>query len=101
MPHISLHQRDRALILTLAAAVDISQAAVLHKHLSEALSLGLPVRVDAAKLERVDTSALQLLLAFERKARTRGVNVVCSRRSAVWDDSARQLGLPMPFANAV
>lgn len=100
MQPISLRQRDRAVTLTLAAAVDISQAAVLHKKLIEALSLGLPVRVNPAKLERVDTTALQLLLSFERAARARGVDVVCAQRSAVLDDSARQLGLPMPFAGA-
>lgn len=100
MQPISLRQRHRAVTLTLAAAVDISQAATLHKTLTQALALGLPVRVNPAKLERVDTTALQLLLAFERSARARGVDIVCAQRSAVLDDSARQLGLPMPFAGA-
>lgn len=100
MQPISLRQRDGAVTLTLAAVVDISQAAALHQKLTRALSLGMSVRVNPAKLERVDTTALQLLLAFEHSARARGVEVVCARRSAVLDESARQLGLPMPFAGA-
>lgn len=98
MQPVSLRHSERAVTITLAAAVDISQAAALHKKLTHALALGLPVRVNPAKLERVDTTALQLLLAFERSARSRGVSVVCAHRSAVLDDSARQLGLPAPFA---
>jgi len=58
-------------VLRLPAQCTIREAAQLLGQLTMRLEHSAPVYIDAAKVERIDTAALQLLVAFfsERKAR--------------------------------
>lgn len=51
------------------------------------------VQLDAAGVERVDTAALQLLVAFRREAVARGIPPVWQGVSATVRDAAKLLGL--------
>jgi ABC-type transporter Mla MlaB component len=61
--------------------------------LREALDHGLPIRLHAGRLERVDTAALQLLLAFLREAETRGCAVEWGGDNAILASAIECLGL--------
>jgi anti-anti-sigma factor len=72
---ISLASRKHGLVLALRGAVDLYVAAELREHCVRCLALSSekqPVLVQCAALERLDASALQLLLGFERSLRARG-----------------------------
>lgn len=74
-------------------SLDISMAADLHRTLKKALESGAPVSLQAHQVERADTAALQLLAAFIREARSRGITVSWNEPSAVLRRSAHLLGL--------
>lgn len=74
-------------------SLDISCARELHQELSKALGKALPVMIDAGRVERVDTAALQLFAAFWLQARLRKLPVQWSSPSEVLCRSARLLGL--------
>lgn len=62
-------------VLRLPSQCTIRDAAQLLGQLMLRLESSAPVYIDAAKVERIDTAALQLLVAFlaDRKARRRAV----------------------------
>ena len=74
-------------------SLDISMAASLHRTLKEALESGVAVTLRADKVERADTAALQVLVAFMRAARARGITVFWNEPSAAVRRSAQLLGL--------
>ncbi len=74
-------------------SLDISMAANLHEALKKALDSGTPVNLQARRVERADTAALQLLVAFIRAARSRGVAVSWNEPSAALCRCAALLGL--------
>lgn len=59
--------------IVLQGVLDISTARQLQSELSEALARGVPLALDAAQVERADTSILQLLGSFVRAAAACGV----------------------------
>lgn len=61
--------------------------------LKQAASRNLPVVLDAATLERVDSVALQLLAAFFIEARSSGLSVVWKEPSAPLCRAAELSGL--------
>jgi phospholipid transport system transporter-binding protein len=54
--------------------------------------------LEAGGVERVDTAALQLLVAFHRDAQTRGTQVAWAGVSAPLQNAAQQLGLTKTLA---
>ncbi len=74
-------------------SLDISIAADLHQTLKKALESGTPVTLQAHQVERADTAALQLLVAFMRAAHSRGITVSWNAPSAALRRSAQLLGL--------
>ncbi|RJQ47225.1 MAG: STAS domain-containing protein [Gammaproteobacteria bacterium] len=70
-------------------SLDISCARELHQELSKALGKALPVMIDAGRVERVDTAALQLFAAFWLQARLRKLPVQWSNPSEALCRSAR------------
>ena len=79
--------------LNLAGVLDVSQARAAYQSFNEALVRALPLRLHASSLERVDTAALQLLLAFQKTARERGLRIQWESTSAALQNSATALGL--------
>jgi anti-anti-sigma regulatory factor len=61
----------------LEGTVDIASALELKTHLVEALKLGQEVRIDLSAATYLDVTALQLLCAAVREAKTRGVGCIC------------------------
>ena len=100
MQPISVKQRNDDVTITLGDVLDISQAGVLHNTLMKALAVGLPMRVDLRKLERIDTAAIQVLAAFAYTARARGLKLKCKHPGAVADAALRTLGLSDLFETA-
>lgn len=47
----------------------------VHRRLDEVLARAVPIELHAEGLERIDTAGVQLLIAFYRTARQRGLNV--------------------------
>lgn len=74
-------------------SLDISCVRALHQELSDALGKPLPVMIDAGRVERVDTAALQLFAAFCQQAKSRKLPVQWSSPSEALCRSARLLGL--------
>lgn len=74
-------------------SLDISAAADLHLTLKKALASGAPVCLQAHRVERADTAALQVLVAFMRAARNRKITVSWSEPSVALRRSAELLGL--------
>ncbi|MCE5232575.1 MAG: STAS domain-containing protein [Mizugakiibacter sp.] len=92
--------------LTLAPSLRIAAAQALRDQLGEALAAGRPVVLEAAAVEATDTAALQLLCAFVREGRERGIAVEWQApapaltRDAGLLGVAALLGLPEPTAVA-
>jgi ABC-type transporter Mla MlaB component len=79
--------------IVLSGTADISSAVELHGILSSALEAGLPVSIDSAEVQRVDTAVLQLLIAFSREAKERGLALSWKEVGASLRDSANFLDL--------
>jgi phospholipid transport system transporter-binding protein len=63
------------------------------------LARGAPMStLDASGVERVDTAALQLLVAFHRDAQARGSQVAWAGVSTPLQNAAQQLGLTKTLA---
>lgn len=79
--------------ITLASNCNVKDAAELKQSLCHYVDDSAPVALEVGKVERVDTSTLQLLCAFvrERSARQRKVEWVGDTR--VIRDAARLLGV--------
>lgn len=75
----------------------IADVGDLHQHLRKALESSAIV-LDGSTVERVDTAALQLLVAFQRDAQKRGRRVNWAGVSAPLHDAAMQLGLAQVLA---
>jgi anti-anti-sigma regulatory factor len=71
----------------------IRDASVLHRMLLEALHLKGPVSIDGSAVERVDTSGLQLLLAFVRDRRHAGRQSAWAKRSTALSAAVELSGL--------
>jgi phospholipid transport system transporter-binding protein len=69
----------------------------MHRQLRDALNVS-PVVLDGTTVDRVDTAALQLLVAFQRDAQKRGHQVSWAGASAPLYDAASQLGLAQTLA---
>ncbi len=69
---VNLVERDGKRAIALAGAADIFFAADLRQAALALLEGGEDVAVDCGKLERLDTSTLQILLALKRELEQRG-----------------------------
>jgi anti-anti-sigma regulatory factor len=79
--------------ITCCDSLDISGVAELHQQLNKALKDGQAVTLDASRVQRADTAALQLLAAFCQAARAEGVMVTWRQPSEVFGLSVHLLGL--------
>lgn len=79
--------------VALDTALGISEARALYEQLGHVLSYRTPVVFAAEKLERIDSAALQVLAAFCRNARQRGLTVQWHAPSIDLQQAAQRLGL--------
>ena len=75
------------------AVMDISMASVIHEQLKEFLAKGQPVVMDASAVERVDTTAVQMLAGFTRDAASAGIQVTWQNPGKALQEAGRLLGL--------
>ncbi len=82
-------------------SLGIAEARAWHARLGVALDAGAPALLEAGQLQRVDAAGLQLLTAFLRAARGRGMSVswqapsAALRRAAALTGLAQELDLPV------
>jgi len=93
METVHLAMRPDATEVLLQGDLSIAQTRATYQHLNEALVRGQPIFLDADKLERLDGAGAQLLLAFCRAARERGLVLEWRRVSPALDHIAQLLGL--------
>ena len=78
--------------VSMPADCRIADVGPLHEQLKGALG-GSQIVLDGAAVDRVDTAALQLLVAFQHEARKRERQVQWAGVSTPLHDAASQLGL--------
>ena len=69
-------------LVELPSVLDIAAAADLKSLLNQALEANEPVEIEAGVVERIDASAIQLLLSFIQEAAVRG-NASCWKNASV------------------
>ena len=79
--------------IVLASNCNVKDAGELKQSLCHYLDDGAPVALDVGKVERVDTSTIQLLCAFVRDRTARDRKVEWLGDSHVIRDAARLLGV--------
>lgn len=79
--------------LDLGSKCTIIKAEELHAQMENLIQGGSDVEVDASKVEKIDTSALQLLLSFHNILRQDGRNLSWLNPSEQTLESAKLLGL--------
>jgi anti-anti-sigma regulatory factor len=90
--NISGSKRVVASTLTLPSDFRMAELQTVQRNLLELLA-HIPVALNAAKVERVDTAALQLLVAFHRDAVAHGMHPTWAGVSDVFRDAVALLGL--------
>ncbi len=83
--------------ITCSGVMDISRAAKFHQEVKAALGKGGVIVLDAAEIERIDTTILQLLLGLCRDAAARKVQVKWLAPSDALIRAAALLGLSKPL----
>lgn len=86
-------QVDTVDTISFEQSLDISGAAILQQQLSDILRTKTDVALDATKVERADTAALQVLTAFFKDAEAANIKVHWKHTSAPLIKAARLLGL--------
>ena len=74
-------------------SLDISSASSLHELLNDAIESGHQVSIDLTAVTKIDTSCIQLLLAFSNEAKKRHLNIDFSQDNHVLIDALRLIGL--------
>ena len=80
-------------LIDLEDSFDITVADKFRIKLLEALSCSKSIELNAENIERADTSALQVLCAFFKDAKVKGVKVSWIKPSLALKESAKLLGL--------
>lgn len=83
---------NAAAVLVLPADLRIADLGAVQSNL-KSLFASVEVALDASGVERVDTAALQLLVAFRREAKARGMAPAWRNVSTVLREAASLLGL--------
>ncbi len=93
MDPVRIKRLSRRTHLVLGAVVDISTARLFYERLNKALSHNKPLVLNAGRVERIDTAAMQVLAAFCRTARDRRLPLEWKAPSAGLQGAAEMLGL--------
>ncbi len=79
--------------LAFGPVLDVSSARALYHTLNSVLATATPLALDAGRVERIDTAALQLLATFCHRARADGLRLRWHAASAAFRDAAALLGV--------
>lgn len=93
---MSEHNKDRQLELTVidcGEILDIRRAEEFKTGLINALELGKPVLLNSKKIERIDTTGLQILCTFLNDAKAQGINVEWDSPATAIKEAAQLTGL--------
>lgn len=101
MPSISVRRQKNIVFISLRATLDIAHAQTLHAQLARALAYRLPVRVNMRRLERLDTAAVQVLLAFACAAKAAALPMRLAAASPIFAGALQILGLSSPFEESL
>ena len=80
-------------LLHLGAGLEIKDVESVHKQLTSMLERGPSVTLDISHVAAMDTAGVQLLLAFQSEAATRGVAIDYSGRSNAFTHALTAVGL--------
>lgn len=83
----------KSLTIKLGGKLGIGQAQALKEELLDALSSGKDIQFDAAEVDKVDTSALQVFVAFFSAAQTSGTTAAWKANSEKIVSAAEYVGL--------
>jgi len=84
--------------LLLDESIDITVINKFYDQLKIMLSEGSAININAAQVQRIDTSALQLLCSWYIEAKAKGMQVTWSNIDGVFYQSARLLGVAKSLA---
>jgi len=76
-----------------AESLDITVVADLYREFQDNLAQGKPVTVDLGKVNRIDTAAVQLLVAFAGEAVTKNIAISWKDTPEAVVDAFRVLGM--------
>jgi ABC-type transporter Mla MlaB component len=88
---VSLNQINE---IDVGEQLTIAHCAQIYPQLLSAMAEGQAVSINASRVERVDTAALQLFFSFQRDAREQGLVTIWSKPSKVFCDAVDTLGMP-------
>lgn len=81
------------LTLVLPSVIGIAEAEGFHGTLDEAIKNGGSYGIDAAAVERIDTSIMQQLLCFRAELQRQGLELKINAASEAFANAVRLLGL--------
>jgi anti-anti-sigma regulatory factor len=93
LPTTETLEAQHVTVIHCDACLDISGVGELYARLREALEAHCPIVLEAAQVERIDTAALQTLVAFFQEARARDLVVQWQQPSIAVQTAARRLNL--------
>jgi ABC-type transporter Mla MlaB component len=76
-----------------AEQLSLADCAEIYPQLLNAMAEGRAVSLNASRVERVDTAALQLLYGFQRDAVAQGLVTIWSKPSKVFCDAVDTIGM--------
>jgi hypothetical protein len=79
--------------VVLGVACTIHQVQALRAHMIEQAALPGPYELDGGEVQQVDTAGVQLVVAFALDCLERGITYSWKRRSPVFDEAVRVLGV--------
>ncbi len=77
----------------LSGVLDINRVSDLHEFALQLVETGADVEIDAAEIERIDTSVVQILLALRNALQRRGCKLVFSSISTSVREFLRTVGV--------
>ena len=99
MPGIAANVTDGSVHVCLPPAMDLRAATPLKATLDDALGKALPFVIQAARVERMSTACVQILIAFVDAARKGGIGVTFSQPSPAFLGAFDSLGLAPVIAH--
>ncbi len=90
---VSLMEEDAEPIINLDATLTIQNVTKLHEKLKNAYCVHDAIEIDASQVTSIDTATLQLLVALKKDADIQQKNVVITKPSQRFLESAKLLGV--------
>lgn len=100
MGPVRIRRRNDRIYILLDRQLEVAQATQLHGELHSASTADTSLVLNAGRVERIDTAAIQVLMAFCRTAHTRAVPLRVRAVSDALRSAVTLLGLPAFWENA-